>query len=158
MAAASSSVVRRVEELGDLAQAHIQQLSEAAGEDGEGAEEREAVRRAVVRSWLSTAIGAEAAACSLWIPGQKYRRCCASGPSWAFCCLPPGAHIALRQRRLLPDQVFHNPRKLLKSQANQCFLSLTVLVGGDWQREKDELKVCLIKGKKIGNALWKLDF
>ncbi|MXQ79050.1 hypothetical protein E5288_WYG000449 [Bos mutus] len=33
MAAASSSVVRRVEELGDLAQAHIQQLSEAAGED-----------------------------------------------------------------------------------------------------------------------------
>lgn len=40
MAAAGSSVVRRVEELGDLAQAHIQQLSEAAGEDGEGAEER----------------------------------------------------------------------------------------------------------------------
>ncbi|KAM4875967.1 RAB7A-interacting MON1-CCZ1 complex subunit 1 isoform 2-T2 [Thomomys bottae] len=33
MAAAISSVVRRVEELGDLAQAHIQQLSEAAGED-----------------------------------------------------------------------------------------------------------------------------
>ncbi|XP_062067716.1 RAB7A-interacting MON1-CCZ1 complex subunit 1 [Lepus europaeus] len=33
MAAAGSSVVRRVEELGDLAQAHIQQLSEAAGED-----------------------------------------------------------------------------------------------------------------------------
>uniref|UniRef100_G1PAB8 RAB7A interacting MON1-CCZ1 complex subunit 1 n=2 Tax=Myotis lucifugus TaxID=59463 RepID=G1PAB8_MYOLU len=33
MAAASSSVARRVEELGDLAQAHIQQLSEAAGED-----------------------------------------------------------------------------------------------------------------------------
>lgn len=41
MAAAGSSVVKRVEELGDLAQAHIQQLSEAAGEDGEGAEERE---------------------------------------------------------------------------------------------------------------------
>lgn len=40
MAAAGSSVVRRVEELGDLAQAHIQQLSEAAGEDGEGAGER----------------------------------------------------------------------------------------------------------------------
>lgn len=38
MEAAVSSVVRRVEELGDLAQAHIQQLSEAAGEDGEGAE------------------------------------------------------------------------------------------------------------------------
>lgn len=72
MAAASSSVARRVEELGDLAQAHIQQLSEAAGEDGEGAEEREAGRQAVVRSWLSTAIGAEAAACSLWIPGQNY--------------------------------------------------------------------------------------
>lgn len=35
MAAAGSSVVRRVEELGDAAQAHIQQLSEAAGEDGE---------------------------------------------------------------------------------------------------------------------------
>uniref|UniRef100_A0A2K6H0V6 RAB7A interacting MON1-CCZ1 complex subunit 1 n=1 Tax=Propithecus coquereli TaxID=379532 RepID=A0A2K6H0V6_PROCO len=33
MAAAGPSVVRRVEELGDLAQAHIQQLSEAAGED-----------------------------------------------------------------------------------------------------------------------------
>lgn len=33
MAAAGSSVVKRVEELGDLAQAHIQQLSEAAGED-----------------------------------------------------------------------------------------------------------------------------
>ncbi|XP_069897210.1 RAB7A-interacting MON1-CCZ1 complex subunit 1 isoform X1 [Dipodomys merriami] len=33
MAAAVSGVVRRVEELGDLAQAHIQQLSEAAGED-----------------------------------------------------------------------------------------------------------------------------
>uniref|UniRef100_A0A671FST3 Uncharacterized protein n=1 Tax=Rhinolophus ferrumequinum TaxID=59479 RepID=A0A671FST3_RHIFE len=33
MAASGSSVVRRVEELGDLAQAHIQQLSEAAGED-----------------------------------------------------------------------------------------------------------------------------
>ncbi|XP_058536075.1 RAB7A-interacting MON1-CCZ1 complex subunit 1 [Ochotona princeps] len=33
MAAAGCSVVRRVEELGDLAQAHIQQLSEAAGED-----------------------------------------------------------------------------------------------------------------------------
>ncbi|XP_005386308.2 PREDICTED: UPF0600 protein C5orf51 homolog isoform X3 [Chinchilla lanigera] len=33
MEAAVSSVVRRVEELGDLAQAHIQQLSEAAGED-----------------------------------------------------------------------------------------------------------------------------
>uniref|UniRef100_UPI000E5590F2 UPF0600 protein C5orf51 homolog n=1 Tax=Urocitellus parryii TaxID=9999 RepID=UPI000E5590F2 len=33
MAAAVSTVVRRVEELGDLAQAHIQQLSEAAGED-----------------------------------------------------------------------------------------------------------------------------
>ncbi|XP_036919131.1 UPF0600 protein C5orf51 homolog [Sturnira hondurensis] len=33
MAAAGSSVVRRVEQLGDLAQAHIQQLSEAAGED-----------------------------------------------------------------------------------------------------------------------------
>ncbi|KAM8816531.1 RAB7A-interacting MON1-CCZ1 complex subunit 1 isoform 2-T2 [Rhynchonycteris naso] len=33
MAAAGSSVARRVEELGDLAQAHIQQLSEAAGED-----------------------------------------------------------------------------------------------------------------------------
>lgn len=42
MAAAFCSVVRRVEELGDLAQARIQQLSEAAGEDGEGAEEREA--------------------------------------------------------------------------------------------------------------------
>lgn len=42
MAAAGCSVVRRVEELGDLAQAHIQQLSEAAGEDGEGAEERAA--------------------------------------------------------------------------------------------------------------------
>jgi hypothetical protein len=41
MAAALSSVVRRVEELGDLAQAHIQQLSEAAGEDGEGGEARE---------------------------------------------------------------------------------------------------------------------
>ncbi|XP_066096488.1 RAB7A-interacting MON1-CCZ1 complex subunit 1 isoform X3 [Saccopteryx bilineata] len=41
MAAAGSSVVRRVEELGDLAQAHIQQLSEAAGEDGEGAERKE---------------------------------------------------------------------------------------------------------------------
>ena len=141
MAAASSSVVRRVEELGDLAQAHIQQLSEAAGEDGEGAEEREAVRRAVVRSWLSTAIGAEAAACSLWIPGQKYRRCCASGPSWAFSCLPPGAHIALRQRRLLPDQVFHNPRKPLKSQANQGFLSLPVSVGGDWQKGEIWMKV-----------------
>lgn len=37
-AAAGSGVVRRVEQLGDLAQAHIQQLSEAAGEDGEGAE------------------------------------------------------------------------------------------------------------------------
>ncbi|XP_008589465.1 PREDICTED: UPF0600 protein C5orf51 homolog [Galeopterus variegatus] len=33
MEAAGSSVVKRVEELGDLAQAHIQQLSEAAGED-----------------------------------------------------------------------------------------------------------------------------
>ncbi|XP_036265311.1 UPF0600 protein C5orf51 homolog isoform X1 [Pipistrellus kuhlii] len=33
MAAAGSGVARRVEELGDLAQAHIQQLSEAAGED-----------------------------------------------------------------------------------------------------------------------------
>ncbi|XP_045703882.1 UPF0600 protein C5orf51 homolog isoform X2 [Phyllostomus hastatus] len=33
MAAAGSSVARRVEQLGDLAQAHIQQLSEAAGED-----------------------------------------------------------------------------------------------------------------------------
>ncbi|XP_006877421.1 PREDICTED: UPF0600 protein C5orf51 homolog [Chrysochloris asiatica] len=33
MAAADSTVVKRVEELGDLAQAHIQQLSEAAGED-----------------------------------------------------------------------------------------------------------------------------
>ncbi|XP_054998486.1 RAB7A-interacting MON1-CCZ1 complex subunit 1 isoform X1 [Sorex araneus] len=33
MAAAGSAVVKRVEELGDLAQAHIQQLSEAAGED-----------------------------------------------------------------------------------------------------------------------------
>ncbi|KAM9695713.1 RAB7A-interacting MON1-CCZ1 complex subunit 1 isoform 3-T3 [Trichechus inunguis] len=33
MAAANSTVVKRVEELGDLAQAHIQQLSEAAGED-----------------------------------------------------------------------------------------------------------------------------
>ncbi|XP_019604101.1 RAB7A-interacting MON1-CCZ1 complex subunit 1 isoform X1 [Rhinolophus sinicus] len=33
MAASGSSVVSRVEELGDLAQAHIQQLSEAAGED-----------------------------------------------------------------------------------------------------------------------------
>nr|XP_058916902.1 RAB7A-interacting MON1-CCZ1 complex subunit 1 isoform X1 [Kogia breviceps]XP_058916903.1 RAB7A-interacting MON1-CCZ1 complex subunit 1 isoform X2 [Kogia breviceps] len=33
MASSGSSVVRRVEELGDLAQAHIQQLSEAAGED-----------------------------------------------------------------------------------------------------------------------------
>nr|KAF6354414.1 hypothetical protein mMyoMyo1_001878 [Myotis myotis] len=33
MAAAGSCVARRVEELGDLAQAHIQQLSEAAGED-----------------------------------------------------------------------------------------------------------------------------
>ncbi|XP_076772285.1 RAB7A-interacting MON1-CCZ1 complex subunit 1 isoform X2 [Arvicanthis niloticus] len=33
MAAAVSGVVRRVEELGDLAQAHIQHLSEAAGED-----------------------------------------------------------------------------------------------------------------------------
>ena len=46
MAASGSSVVRRVEELGDLAQAHIQQLSEAAGEDGEGAEEREGGGRA----------------------------------------------------------------------------------------------------------------
>lgn len=42
MAAAVSGVVRRVEELGDLAQAHIQHLSEAAGEDGEGAPQREA--------------------------------------------------------------------------------------------------------------------
>lgn len=33
MAAAGSGVAGRVEELGDLAQAHIQQLSEAAGED-----------------------------------------------------------------------------------------------------------------------------
>ncbi|XP_004448272.1 RAB7A-interacting MON1-CCZ1 complex subunit 1 [Dasypus novemcinctus] len=33
MAAARSTVISRVEELGDLAQAHIQQLSEAAGED-----------------------------------------------------------------------------------------------------------------------------
>ncbi|KAF6123324.1 hypothetical protein HJG60_001865 [Phyllostomus discolor] len=33
MAAAGSSVARRVEQLGDLAQARIQQLSEAAGED-----------------------------------------------------------------------------------------------------------------------------
>lgn len=33
MAAAESGVVRRLEELGDLAQAHIQHLSEAAGED-----------------------------------------------------------------------------------------------------------------------------
>ncbi|KAM9253117.1 RAB7A-interacting MON1-CCZ1 complex subunit 1 [Dugong dugon] len=33
MAAVNSTVVKRVEELGDLAQAHIQQLSEAAGED-----------------------------------------------------------------------------------------------------------------------------
>lgn len=41
MAAAVSGVVRRVEELGDLAQAHIQHLSEAAGEDGEGAPQRE---------------------------------------------------------------------------------------------------------------------
>lgn len=46
MAAADSSVVKRVEELGDLAQAHIQQLSEAAGEDGEAAERREAGGRA----------------------------------------------------------------------------------------------------------------
>lgn len=42
MAAVVSSVVRRVEELGDLAQAHIQHLSEAAGEDGEGAPQLEA--------------------------------------------------------------------------------------------------------------------
>lgn len=42
MAAAVSGVVRRLEELGDLAQAHIQHLSEAAGEDGEGAPQREA--------------------------------------------------------------------------------------------------------------------
>lgn len=41
MAAAGPSVVRRVEQLGDLAQAHIQHLSEAAGEDGEGAERAE---------------------------------------------------------------------------------------------------------------------
>lgn len=41
MAASVSGVVRRVEELGDLAQAHIQHLSEAAGEDGEGAPQRE---------------------------------------------------------------------------------------------------------------------
>ncbi|XP_006889649.1 PREDICTED: UPF0600 protein C5orf51 homolog [Elephantulus edwardii] len=33
MAATDPTVVKRVEELGDLAQAHIQQLSEAAGED-----------------------------------------------------------------------------------------------------------------------------
>lgn len=55
MAAADSSVVRRVEELGDLAQAHIQQLSEAAGEDGEAAEQREAGGRTVVQSWRFTA-------------------------------------------------------------------------------------------------------
>lgn len=57
MAAAGSTVVRRVEELGDLAQAHIQQLSEAAGEDGEGAEEREAGGRTVCRAG-SGALGA----------------------------------------------------------------------------------------------------
>lgn len=76
MAAAGSNVVRRVEELGDLAQAHIQQLSEAAGEDGEGAEEREAGGRTVVQSWHSPAVST--GSCGLWserIPGQSYRRC-----------------------------------------------------------------------------------
>lgn len=57
MAASGSSVVSRVEELGDLAQAHIQQLSEAAGEDGEGAGEREAGGRTVAQSWCSAAVG-----------------------------------------------------------------------------------------------------
>lgn len=64
MAAAGSSVVRRVEELGDLAQAHIQQLSEAAGEDGEGAEERGAGGPAIVQSWHSMAV--EAGGFGLW--------------------------------------------------------------------------------------------
>lgn len=88
MAAAGSSVVRRVEELGDLAQAHIQQLSEAAGEDGEGAGEREAGGRAGVHSWScwgcvgAGAVGA--GGCGLWFvcfPCQSYHRCCASDPA-----------------------------------------------------------------------------
>lgn len=55
MAAAGSSVVKRVEELGDLAQAHIQQLSEAAGEDGEGETEKGGVGcgRRFGASWCS---------------------------------------------------------------------------------------------------------
>lgn len=81
MAAAGSSVVRRVEELGDLAQAHIQQLSEAAGEDGEGAEKREAGGRMVVQSWRSLCIRAEAAACKSY--GSQARGVvCVSGS----CC------------------------------------------------------------------------
>lgn len=73
MAAADSNVVRRVEELGDLAQAHIQQLSEAAGEDGEAAERREAGGRTVVQSWRFTAV--RAGGCGLWfvcIPRRSY--------------------------------------------------------------------------------------
>lgn len=50
----------------------------------------------------------------------------------------PGAHIALRQKAFTSDQVFHNPRKPLKSQANQCFLSLTVSVATGKGRNPDE--------------------
>lgn len=52
MAAAGSSVVRRVEELGDLAQAHIQHLSEAAGEDGEGRRREGEAGGRTAQSWL----------------------------------------------------------------------------------------------------------
>lgn len=73
MAAADSRVVRRVEELGDLAQAHIQQLSEAAGEDGEAAEQREAGGRTVVQSWRFTAVGVRG--CGLWFVCIPRRSC-----------------------------------------------------------------------------------
>uniref|UniRef100_A0A2K6M8S8 RAB7A interacting MON1-CCZ1 complex subunit 1 n=1 Tax=Rhinopithecus bieti TaxID=61621 RepID=A0A2K6M8S8_RHIBE len=59
MAAAFYSVVRRVEELGDLAQAHIQQLSEAAGEDGEGAEESLLIRASAALEKLKLLCGEE---------------------------------------------------------------------------------------------------
>lgn len=68
MAAAGSSVVRRVEELGDLAQAHIQQLSEAAGEDGEGAGRGRRKRGQRLGAGTVQPQGLEAAACGAVYP------------------------------------------------------------------------------------------
>lgn len=130
MAAAGSGVVRRVEELGDLAQAHIQQLSEAAGEDGEGAGEREAGGPAGVQSWSCAAVGA--AGCGLWfvcVPCQNYHRCCALTPlhrQWStpknLRCLKPRR---LRQNRLKP------PTSPVKS-----VLLIFNCLGSDWEKGK----------------------